>query len=230
MPRATQSPVWAVSFKPAKCKLDGLAAKANRKAWPSSIRQLCRHHGSIACTETQRRFTILVCTRWTTSGSSRPWLCSSRKTCRSSRIVMALVRGLRQARAAKGNHRRKPRKKGERIKHEPIIEGHHFASPFASERRGFPVPHPKSPNTQKNTAFTRTFSKSSSKPFCLFPVTWARNPTEIVQKNLFTWTFLYFGWIFSGVDFPLLNFPSEPPNTEKKSLGRAGTLGSGLAV
>ena len=55
-------------------------------------------------------------------------------------------------------------------------------------------PTPKSRNTKKNTAFTRT---NFTRIFPFFSVTRVRNPTKIVQKTCSD-ELLYFGWIYSG--------------------------------
>ena len=53
---------------------------------------------------------------------------------------------------------------------------------------------PKIPIYQKNAVHTNFFGKfARTSPSC--PVPQVRNPTDIVQRNLFRWTF-YFGWIF----------------------------------
>ena len=59
-----------------------------------------------------------------------------------------------------------------------------------------PILEAQYPPKTQNTAFTRTFSRSSRAflPSSLWHE--SRNPTDIVQKNLFRWTFLF--W----VDFP----------------------------
>ena len=57
----------------------------------------------------------------------------------------------------------------------------------------------KIPKYQKNTTFMRTFRKVRAN-LVFFPATRVRNPAEIVQKNLFRWTFRFWvdfwGWIF----------------------------------
>ena len=63
-----------------------------------------------------------------------------------------------------------------------------------------PKPTPKSRNTKKHSVYTNFFEKFA-RTVAFFPVTRVRNPTEIVQKNLFRWTFLF--WVdFFRVDFP----------------------------
>ena len=52
----------------------------------------------------------------------------------------------------------------------------------------------------KNHRVHTNFFEKFARTFAFFPVTRVSNPTEIVQKNLFGWTFLFwvdfFGWIF----------------------------------
>ena len=57
-------------------------------------------------------------------------------------------------------------------------------------------PTPKHKIPKKHRAFTNFFEKFA-RTFSFFPVTRVRNPTGIVQKSLFKWTFS-FGWISSG--------------------------------
>ena len=53
--------------------------------------------------------------------------------------------------------------------------------------------------TRQHRIYTNFFEKFA-RTFAFFPVTRIRNPTEIVQKNLFRWTFLFWedliGWFF----------------------------------
>ena len=78
-----------------------------------------------------------------------------------------------------------------------------LSDPLSSGRnwsRG-PNTHPQSRNTKKKRVYTNVFEKFVQ-TFACYPVTRVRNPTEIVQKNLFRWTFIYGG--FFRVDFPPL--------------------------
>ena len=88
----------------------------------------------------------------------------------------------------------------------------HFRAFFGSSSRTFglqdPKPRPTNPPQILKYAPNKTphlhepFFEQFVRFFAFFPVTRVRNPTEIVQNNLFRWIF-YFGCIL-GVDFPLL--------------------------
>ena len=60
-----------------------------------------------------------------------------------------------------------------------------------------PTQNPEIP--PKHRVYANFFERFA-RTFAFFPVTQVRNPTKIVQKNLFRWTFLFwvdfFGWIF----------------------------------
>ena len=68
------------------------------------------------------------------------------------------------------------------------------------------TPNPKIPK-KRNRVYANVFEKFA-RTFAFFPVTQVRNPTEIVQKNLFRQFFLFFGGFFR-VDFPPLIMEGE---------------------
>ena len=104
----------------------------------------------------------------------------------------------------------------------------YFQGKIVPQREIFrgPKTHPKSRNTKKNGAFKRTFFEKFARTFAFFPVMRVRNPAEVVQKNAFRWTFLFwvdfFGWIFL-LWIPLKenssNFPSKENFASKDVMG-----------
>ena len=72
--------------------------------------------------------------------------------------------------------------------------------------------HPKSRNTQEQSLSHELFREVRMN-FPYFPVIWVRNPAEIVQKNLFRWTFLF--WVEFSCGFSYCEeWPSAPPLPE----------------
>ena len=69
----------------------------------------------------------------------------------------------------------------------------------------------QNPEIPKKHRVHANFFEKFGWTFAFFPVTRVRSRMEIVQKNLFRWTFLFwvdfFGWIF----LPWFKEPSEPP-------------------
>ena len=66
-----------------------------------------------------------------------------------------------------------------------------------------PTPNPEIP--KKHRVYTIFFEKFA-RTFAFFPMTRVRNPTEIVQMNLFRWTFFLGGGDFLGSIFLLWHF------------------------
>ena len=68
----------------------------------------------------------------------------------------------------------------------------------------FEAPKPTQyPQIKKHQRYANLFEKFAWH-FAFFPVTQVRNPTEIVQKNLFRWTFLF--WMAFSDGFSSSNF------------------------
>ena len=66
---------------------------------------------------------------------------------------------------------------------------------------------PQIPTTKKTPRLYTNFLEKFVRTFPFFPVTWVRNPMDIVQKNLSRWTFLF--WVdFFGLIFLLWNYHS----------------------
>ena len=82
-----------------------------------------------------------------------------------------------------------------------------------------PTPNPEIP---KNHRVYMNFFEKFARTFAFFPVTRIRNPTEIVQKNLFRRAFLF--WVdFFWVGFHPLNFLWFGMEfAPSKSLGKKG--------
>ena len=89
-------------------------------------------------------------------------------------------------------HQQQPWPENQDVQHTPNQPGTLEVFPSF---RGRKTP-PKIPKYQKTPRLHELFRKFA-RTFPCSPVTWVRNPTEIVQKNSFRWTFLF--WVdFSG--------------------------------
>ena len=70
--------------------------------------------------------------------------------------------------------------------------------------------HTQNPEFRQKTRRLHELFRKVRVNSCLLPVTRVRNPTEFVQKKLVQTNYFILGG-FLGVDFPPVNFSSEPP-------------------